>query len=309
MALALVACEGRPESAANALAAPLLRIAQGYSARENSVRLGLLSVPGLRVEMLRTAGTVDSVIMLHRREVEVAFTFTDVAYAASVGRLPGLSERFDDIRAVAERTSRPMQVLVGPGSPVRSIADLRGRRVSLGPPGSGSFLTAELVLGAFGLSPEDVHVERLAFDEGARRLARGTIDASFFTGSYPDANIASAIRSGARLLDIGGPPIERARLGYPFLKLAKLPAGVYPGVDHVVHTVGVDAVIVCRADLNEDIVRRLIVGLFESALETTDVSLASRRPFDLAPFGLAPLTPIPLHPGAARYYREQELSR
>jgi uncharacterized protein len=263
------------------------------------------ALPGVRVEVIDVSASVTNALMLQRREVDAAFTFADVAYVASVGQLPGMTEPFAAIRAIAELPTRALQVLVGPHTSIRSIADLRGRRVSLGPPGSGAALTAELALNAFGLSLDDVHAERLPFRDGARRTVDGTLDAAFWNGSFPNDNIAAASRRGARLLEVVGEPVERFRAEYPFLKPTEIPRGTYRGLTRPVHTVGVDGIFVTRAELDERLVYRLTRAFFEAvAVVWKDIPGLHG-----VSIGRAPSTAIPLHPGAARYYRERELRR
>jgi uncharacterized protein len=263
------------------------------------------ALPGVQVDILDSSASVTNALMLQRREVDAAFIFADVAYVASIGQLPGMTEPFEGIRAIAELPTRALQVLVGPRSPIRSIRDLRGRRVSLGPPGSGAALTAELALNAFGVALDDLHAERLPFRDGARRVVDGTLDAAFWNGAFPNDNIAGATLRGARLLEVVGEPIERFRAAYPFLEPTEIPAGTYDGVTQPVHTVGVDGIFVARADLDERLVYRLTRAFFETvAIVWKDVPGLHG-----VSIGRAPSTPIPLHPGAARYYREWELRR
>jgi uncharacterized protein len=263
------------------------------------------ALPGVQVEIIDSSASVANAFMLQRREVDAAFIFADVAYVASVGQLPGMTEPFEDIRAIAELPTRALQVLVGPRSSVRSIRHLRGRRVSLGPPGSGAALTAELALNAFGVGLDEVHAERLPFREGARRVVDGSLDAAFWNGAFPNDNIATATLRGARLLEVVGAPIERFRAEYPFLKPTEIPPGTYDGVTHPVHTVGVDGIFVARADLDERLVYRLTRAFFD----TVAVVWKDVPGLHGVSIGRAPSTPVPLHPGAARYYREWELRR
>jgi TRAP transporter TAXI family solute receptor len=262
------------------------------------------TLPDVHVEILESAAAVTNTFMLQRGEVDAAFSFADVAYVASVGQLPGMSAPLE-IRAIAGLPTGALQVLVGARSTIRSIADLRGRRISLGPPGTGAGLTAELALSAFGLALDDVLAERLPYAEGARRVSAGTLDAAFWAGAPPNDNIAGATRQGARLLQVAGAPIERLRFGYPFFKPSEIPPGTYPNIQYRVHTIGVDGIFIVRAELDEQLVYRLTHAFFETvrliwkevpALYGLNISRASS-------------TPIPLHPGAARYYREQELRR
>jgi TRAP transporter TAXI family solute receptor len=161
------------------------------------------------------------------------------------------------------------------------------------------------VLAAFGLGPDAIAAELLKFNDAAIRLAAGSLDAMFVNASYPAESVRAATEAGGRLLPIGGTPIERLRHNYPFLRLTKIPAGTYPGHPAATHTIGVDTVLVARSDLDEALVYEFTKRFFE-ALPALAASQQSLRSMDLEQ---APATPIPLHEGAARFYREQELLR
>jgi TRAP transporter TAXI family solute receptor len=237
--------------------------------------------------------------------VDAVSTYADIAYLASVGQLEDMAGPFDEVRAIAALPTRELQVVIAPRSPIRSIRDLRGRRVSLGPPGTGVAITAGLLLSAFGIGSHDIRVEHLAFDEAVLPVMNGEIDAAFWGGRFPNPNIAAATRHGARLLQVVGPEIEQFRAEYPFLRATIIPAGTYPGIDQVVHTVGVDGIFVCRADLDERLVYNLTKAFFR-AVSTAGRDVRMLRGFNMS---RAAATPLPLHPGAARYYREIEMRR
>jgi TRAP transporter TAXI family solute receptor len=162
---------------------------------------------------------------------------------------------------------------------------------------------AEIVLGAFGLALGDLRVVQLPYDAVPGRFRDGSIDAHLVTGSPPLDAVTEATRIGARLLSLDGAPVGRLHATFPFYRRTLIPAGVYPNHPAPTRTIGVDSLLLCRADLDESLVYDLTRVLF-----TALPSLASLQ---LPPIALdqAPATLIPLHPGAARFYRERELSR
>lgn len=297
--------DGRPEGAA---APPAIRLAQSdegvvllEALRESLAR----AAPGVALEVLDSGAGVINLHLLQRGEVDVASTFADIAYMASIGQLPDMPEPFHHLRAIAALPVRELQVLVAAGSGIQSIRDLRGRRVSLGPPGTGIALTAELLLRAFGIDAGDIRGERLAFERAAHAIVAREIDVAFWGGRFPNANIATALSQGAQLLQVVGPEIDRFREEYPFLRAIIIPPGAHPGLERSVHTVGVDRILVCRADLDERVVHALTTAYFQ-AVTTAGRGLRMYRGFQM---GRAAATPLPLHPGAARYYRELEMRR
>ena len=130
------------------------------------------------------------------------------------------------------------------------------------------------------------------------RLSNGDIDAAFSGFASPGATVIAAMKRGARLIPIDGPVIEEMRTRYPYLKRTLIPRGTYPNQPEPIRTLGVDTLLVCRADLDDDLVYRFLDAYFATRPAMTPPNLDR-----------APATPIPLHPGAARYYRQRELSR
>jgi TRAP transporter TAXI family solute receptor len=259
-------------------------------------------LPDITVEHHPSTGAVSNAELIQAGNADVGFVFADVAYVAYVGRLER-KQVFDRLRGVAVLELTPLHLVVRPG--IASVRDLRGRRVAVGPPGSGTALTAEIVLRAFDIKLSDIHTEALQFDDAARRLIAGHLDAMFDTAIYPAEAVRMAAAAGARLMPLTGSPIDKLRHEYPFFRAAVIPRDAYPGVTGAVHTIGVDSLLVCRRDMDEELVYQLTRRFFEAL----PMLSSSRNALRLMDLDQAPATPIPLHDGAARYYRERELLR
>jgi TRAP transporter TAXI family solute receptor len=266
-------------------------------------RAYLSMFPDLDVRLFESPGSVRNVEAIQRGEADIGFAFADVAYVAFVGQLADVS--FHRLRGIAVLQLNPLHLVARSTSQIRSVRDLRGRRVGMGPPGSGTALTASLILRAFGIDPDSVTTELLQFNDASSKLISGQLDAVFVNAGYPAESVTLATGAGAKLLAIDGPAIDRLRHDYPFLRLTSIPAATYPFHSTAVHTVGVDNLLVCRSDLDETMVHDLTKALFV-ALPQLASDQVSLRLMDISQ---APATPIPLHDGAARYYRERELFR
>jgi TRAP transporter TAXI family solute receptor len=261
---------------------------------------------GVDIDIRESPGSVNNVEAIQNGIADVGFAFADVAYTAFVGQLDGLDHPLSRLRGIAVLQLTPLHLVASGTSTIHQVRDLRGRRIGLGPPGSGTALTAGLVLDAFGLGPGEYAPELLRFDDAAARLVAGTLDAIFVNASYPAESVRFATAAGARLIPIRGTAIDRLRHNYPFFRLTTIPAGgVYPGQPATIHTIGVDTVVVCRSDLSEAFVYEFTRRFFD-ALPSLTSSQQSLRLIDL---DQAPDTPIPLHEGAARFYREREIRR
>ncbi len=260
-------------------------------------------LPTIEFDVRESEGSASNIEAIQGNEADVGLAHANVAYLAFVGG-EGYDAPFRRLRGVAKLNMMAVHVLVRAGSPIARVQDLRGRRLGLGV-GRGSVSTARVVLNAFGLDLGDVRVVPVRYDDVPARLDDGTLDAHLVTGSDPLDAVTRSIERGARLIELDGAPATKLHRDYPFFRLAVIPAATYPGHRSAIHTVGVDCLLICRADLEEDLVHDLTRALIEILPSLSPLELS----FELMDVEQAPATPIPLHEGAARYYRGQELSR
>jgi TRAP transporter TAXI family solute receptor len=164
----------------------------------------------------------------------------------------------------------------------------------------------DLLTSAAGQSPARLRLTRGSFSEVGEGLKNRTIDIGWILAGYPVARIATLAETiGIRLLAIDRATSAKLRADAPFYKPIVIPAGTYAGQTHSVTTVGVENLLVCRTDLDEQIVYRLTKAFFAALPAFAAIHPAAGQ----VNAALAPATPIPLHRGAARYYRERELFR
>jgi TRAP transporter TAXI family solute receptor len=273
----------------------------GAALRDSFARV----LPSVVVDVQESPGAVRNLQALQRGQADLGFAFADVAYMAYTGGLDEEPKPFDRIRGIAVLQLTPLHLLVRADGGINRLEDLPGHRVSLGPVGSGTALTSSIVVRAFGIDPQDLRMERRPFNDATDRLLAGAIDAAFVDAAYPADAVVHATRGGARILPVEGPAVNRLRAVYPFLRVTAIPGGTYPNHAAHVPTVGIDSVLVCRADLPEALVYALTRALFDS-LPTLSAGRTWLQEMDVAQ---APATPVPLHDGARRYYRERELTR
>jgi TRAP transporter TAXI family solute receptor len=263
------------------------------------------AVPDLDIIIKPSAGAVSNVDAIQDSQADMGLAFADVAYIASIGQLEHRHTPFSKLRAIAVLQLTPVHLVVGARSGIQRLSDLQGKRVGVGPPGSGTALTASLLFKAYGVELDSVQRESFGFDEAAARVIDGTLDAMFDNGTFPVGSVRKATEAGAHLIAIEGPATDRLRREYPFLRLTSIPRGTYPRQSEPIHTIGVDSLLVCNSDLDEGLVYMLTQRLFD-ALPAASARVASLRFMDLEQAAAAP---IPLHEGAARYYREREFTR
>lgn len=258
-------------------------------------------LPHLKVSQQGTGGSVVVVSALNDGEGELGVAQADVVYAAYRRGTEDVRFPHANLSAIAVLTINKFYVFVRRGSELRRIEDLRGKRIAVAERTGASELFTRIVLGAHKMSYSDVKVEFQPFEEMGRRFADGTMDAMIIVGSASARAISAPTDPNTlRLLPISDVIIRALRAEYPFVKPIVLPAEELPDQKTPVQTVGVDQLLICRKDLDEDVVYRLTSEFFawpESVKRYT------------ADPNLAAAAPIPLHPGAARYYREREILR
>ena len=257
-------------------------------------------LPHVEIQTVMSAGAVSNIRAIQEDKADLALTFADVAFLSFNGQLTPRDVPFDRVRGIAVLQVTPVALVVRPGLHVRGPQDLRGRRVGVGPEGSGTAVTASLILQAYGLDKLDVRTETMGFQEGVTKLLAGELDAMFDNAIIRSAALSRAAEGGARFVPIEGTAADHLRREYPFLRVTVIAPELY-GTS--VRTIGVDGLLVCRSDLDEALVYQLTKQLFASL---KSLGRGALRSMDVKQ---APATPVPLHPGAARYYRERELSR
>ncbi|MCW2902906.1 MAG: transporter solute receptor, family [Streptosporangiaceae bacterium] len=254
------------------------------------------SLPEVRTSVDSTTGSVDNLRRLSAGRDGLGFVAADAA-GATVSGAPGRVP----VRALARLYEDYIHLVVAGSSPVRSIGDLRGRRVSLGSSGSGVELVAGRVLAAAGLRPGR-HLTQvpMGLEESAAGLRQGRVDAFFWSGGLPTAGMTRLARqTPIRLIPIGTlAPVIRERSG-PYYRAATIPQGTYPGVEATL-TLALANYLVAPASLDEELAYRVT----EILIRQRDAIAAGVPSAELLDVRDAVQTdPIPLHPGALRYYR------
>ena len=236
-------------------------------------------------------------LALQRGQVDIAMISADDAYRAHA-RAPSTIEQkqMPVLSGIAVLNVNTLYLAVSSKSRIRSLSDLPGHRIAIGSPESTTRNITELLLMAAGISLKEMHTEWVANQDVVRRLLNGTLDGAFIS---LNSTVEAATESGVRLIDIEGAWLEGLRLRYPFLQSTLVPGGTYAGQDKPLQTVGIDLVLACLRQLDEQLVYRITRAYFDALQEDTPTIDLER----------APATPIPLHPGAARYYRERALAR
>ncbi|EWY39217.1 hypothetical protein N825_07765 [Skermanella stibiiresistens SB22] len=267
-------------------------------------RGGSCGVPGLIAVAQATQGSVENLKEMRTGTLESSLSQADIAYWAREGTGPYKGQPpFDQLTAIANLYVETVHLVVRAESGIRSVADLRGKTVSIGEEGSGTLVEARVILEAYGLGEADIKPRYLKPGPAGDRLVEGEVEAFFIVGGYPVAAVAeAAARTPIRLLSFDDAQGKSLTERLPFFTETVIGDGVYEGVSET-RTLGVGAQWLVRGDVSEELVYGITRALWHpSTRRLLDNGHPKGPSIQLATAtkGLA----APLHPGAARYYRE-----
>jgi uncharacterized protein len=268
-------------------------------------RGGSCGVRGLVAVAQATPGSIENLRLVDAGQIESGFAQADLAaWAYNGANMFAAAPPLRRLRAIASLFPSAAHLVVRADSPIRSLADLRGKSISLGEVGSGSAADAAVLLAAAGFGEKDLTRKNLRPGPAAEQLKAGTLDVFFLVGGYPVPairDLAAAIP--IRLLPIEGKIINAVRKDFSFYRLTEIPAGSYPGVDVDTPSLGFSVLWLVNADVDSDLVYAITQSLWHqttaklfAALDPIGKTIRLERALD----GLS----VPLHPGAARFYRE-----
>jgi len=264
------------------------------------------TLPQTNVRLQLTAGGVVVVSALDEGKGDIGLAQSDVVYLAYRRGIASHLYPHRNLRAISVLWVNNFYVLVKRDSPFHSINDLKGRRVGVIVPGTSGEFSMRIILTAHGMSYSDVQTTFQPTDVIVPMLGRGELDAVFTAGPVMLPAARSVNQTvPLRLLPIGRAVINTLRGSYPFLRPVIVAADDLPGQARPIETLGAEWLLVCRGGLSEDLVYQLTKAFF-TQLPTLAKAHGEAALIDPEQ---APATPIPLHPGAARYYREREVLR
>jgi TRAP transporter TAXI family solute receptor len=261
---------------------------------------------GIRCSVESTGGSVFNVNTIKAGELDLGFTQSDVQYNAIKGQGQFKDAgAWADLRAVFSVHPEPFTLLTRKEAGIRSFDDLKGKRVNVGNPGSGTRASMEELLAARGWTLKDFSLaSELKADEHGPALCDGKIDAFFYGVGHPSANIQDPTTTcGARLASITGPFVDKLLADRPYYARATIPAGLYPNNPDAVQTYGVLATVVASAKTPPETVYQVVKAVFDNFEEFKKLhpALANLKPESMVTDGLS----APMHDGATRYYRER----
>ncbi|MCM3743789.1 TAXI family TRAP transporter solute-binding subunit [Sporosarcina luteola] len=232
---------------------------------------------------------------------EIAFVQTDIAYYASKGEMMFAGEVIDNVSAIGALYPETVQLVTLEKNGIKSFEDLKGKKVSVGAPGSGTYANAEQLLEIHGLSMKDIQAQDLDFGESQESLQAGQIDAAFITAGTPTGAV-EALNASAQVYIV---PVTDEKANeliskYQYYAKEVIPAGTY-GLKEDTPTVSVGAMLIIQNDVPEDLAYEITKAIYDNASKLTHPKGALIK----AETGLDGIG-IPVHPGAQKYFDEKK---
>lgn len=261
---------------------------------------------GIRCSVESTGGSVYNINTIREGELEFGVAQSDWQYHAFNGTSKFEDQGpFEGLRAVFSVHPEPFTVVARADSGIASFDDLKGKRVNIGNPGSGARGTMEVLMEAKGMSADDFALaSELKPAEQAAALCDNQIDAMVFTVGHPSGTIQEATTAcDSVLVNVDGEAVDKLIADNSFYRTATIPGGMYRGSDNDTNTFGVGATFVTSADVSDDAVYAVVSSVFENFddFKKLHPAFANLKPEEMATAGLS----APLHPGAAKYYKEK----
>lgn len=226
----------------------------------------VLNKNGINASAQSTGASVANINMLKDKQVELAIVQNDITYYAVNGQeMFKEGGKVENLFGIASLYPETCQFIVREDSNIRSINDLKGKRVAVGAAGSGAEANARQILEAYGITYDDVEEQFLSFAEGAYAIKDNTVDAAFVTAGYPTSSVQDvASQNKIRLLPVGDEQIKKLSEKYPFYTKTVVPKGVYQGFDEDVQTVSVMAILICNDKIDAALGEKVTNAIFNN---------------------------------------------
>jgi hypothetical protein len=261
-------------------------------------------LPDVKTQVQATKASVENLILLQQGRGEIAFALGDSLKAAWDGNEEaGFKAKLDKLRTIGAIYPNYIQIVATADSGIKTLADLKGKSLSVGAPKSGTELNSRAILAAAGLSYKDLgKVEYLPFAESVDLMKNRQLDATLQSAGLGVASLRD-LSTSVDIVVVSVPKEVVDKIGPPFTAVT-IPANTYTGQEKDVPTAAVINYLVTSTAVSDDLAYQMTKLIFESLPELANAHVAGKE-IKLATAAIG--SPIPLHPGAIRYYREKGL--
>ena len=262
------------------------------------------NIPNVKTQVQATKASVENLILLQRGRGEIAFALGDALKAAWNGNgEAGFKTKLNKLRTLGAIYPNYIQIIATADSGIKTLADLKGKSISVGAPKSGSELNSRAILAAAGLSYKDMgKVECLPFAESVDLMKNRQLDATLQSAGLGVASLKD-LSTSTEITVVAVPKEVVDKIGPPFVSII-IPANTYTDQDKDVPTAAVINYLVTSSAVSDDLAYQMTKLIFESLPELAN-SHAAGKQIKLKNAALG--SPVPLHPGAIRYYKEKGL--
>ncbi|KAB2885230.1 MAG: TAXI family TRAP transporter solute-binding subunit [Pseudorhodoplanes sp.] len=260
---------------------------------------------GIRCSVESTGGSAFNINTIRAGELDFGMAQSDVQYQALKGEASFKDKAYPELRAVYSVHPEPFTVVARKEANAAKFEDFKGKRFNVGNPGSGTRASMDQLLGVMGWKLSDFSLaSELKADEHGPALCDNKIDGFFYAVGHPSANIQDPTTTcGAKLVSLKGPAVEKLVKDFPYFAKATIPGGMYAGNPQATETYGVMATLVTSAKAPDNVVYALVKATFDNFDEFKKLhpAFANLDPAKMVTNGNS----APLHPGAAKYYKEK----
>ena len=258
---------------------------------------------GIRCSVESTGGSVYNINTIQSGELEFGVAQSDVQYNAYNGKAQWDGKPFKNLRAVFSVHPEPVTIIARADANIHNISDLKGKRLNIGNPGSGTYATWEIIEAALGWKREDLKLAaELKSAETGQALCDNKIDAYYWLVGHPSALTEETLNTcDSNLVNATGPEVDKLVAANPYYRKAVIPAGMYNNKEDI-HTFGVGATFVTSADVPDEVVYVVAKAVMSNLddFKKLHPAFAHLKAEEMIKDGLS----APLHPGAIKAYKE-----
>ena len=260
------------------------------------------NIQGMNASAQSTGATVANINMLKEGSVDLAIVQNDITYYAANGVEMFKDKKVGNLTGIATPDPETCQIVTLESTGIKSIADLKGKRVAVGAMGSGAEANARQILEAYGITYDDIDEQFLSFSEAASALKDGNVDAAFVTAGYPTAAVQDiASQNKVRLLPIDADKADALIAKYPFYTKVVIPAGTYAGFEEEVPGISVMAMLVCTDKVDEQLGYDITKALFSNLDRIKAAHSVGKL---ITKEGAMEGMPIQMNAGAEKFFKE-----
>ena len=259
-------------------------------------------IENMNVTAQATGASAENLRLINKGEAEFATVQNDVMDYAYHGTDMFAGEKLENVMTIGTMYPEVVQIAVSANSGIKSVADFRGKRISVGDAGSGVEFDAKQILEGYGLTFDEIKKSNLSFKESAEGIQNGTLDGCFITAGVPNSALQElAFTAGLILIPVSGAEADAICAKYSYYTKTTIPGGTYKGTDEDTAALAIKATLAVSSKLDEATVYEMTKALFENLDE---LARGHAKGKEVSAAAAVTGVSVPFHPGALKYYKE-----